>query len=125
MLAASRADLLVDPAQDRRQVRGGHKLIAGKPDLQLLVGGAPPQIPRPYDTDTDKRDREEKPRAYAETAIPVYLLIDRDACETLVYSDPDDGAYSMITRRPFGKTISLPAPVGITLDTEPLKDWVR
>jgi Uma2 family endonuclease len=78
-----------------------------------------------YDTDTDKRDREDKPRAYAETGIPVYLLIDRDACETLVYSEPDDGAYSMIARRPFGKTIALPAPVGITLDTEPLKDWVR
>lgn len=78
-----------------------------------------------YDTDTDKRDREDKPRAYAETGIPVYLLIDRDSCETLVYSEPDDGAYGNIARRSFGKTIALPAPVGITLDTEPLKDWVR
>ncbi|MFK4186061.1 hypothetical protein ACI2L4_18875 [Streptomyces sparsogenes] len=26
---------------------------------------------------------------------------------------------------PFGKAITLPPPVGITLDTEPLKDWVR
>ncbi|MDT0452094.1 hypothetical protein [Streptomyces hesseae] len=25
----------------------------------------------------------------------------------------------------FGKTLALPDPVGIELDTEPLKDWVR
>jgi Uma2 family endonuclease len=75
--------------------------------------------------DTDKRDREDKPRAYAQTGIPVYLLIDRESRETLVYSEPDGGAYGNIARRCFGKTIALPAPVGITLDTEPLKDWVR
>lgn len=78
-----------------------------------------------YDTDTDKRDREEKPAAYAETGIPVYLLVDRDTCETLVYSEPDAGSYTKILRRPFGKTIEIPAPVGFALDTEPLKDWVR
>jgi Uma2 family endonuclease len=78
-----------------------------------------------YDTDTDKRDREEKPRAYAETGIPVYLLIDRDSCEVLVYSEPEDGGYGTITRRSFGRAVTLPSPVEITLDTEPLKDWVR
>ncbi|WP_420543055.1 hypothetical protein [Streptomyces niveus] len=26
---------------------------------------------------------------------------------------------------PFGKTVVLPDPVGITLETEQLKDWVR
>jgi len=25
---------------------------------------------------------------------------------------------------PFGKRVELPVPVGIDLDTEPLKDWV-
>ncbi|MGW2838325.1 Uma2 family endonuclease [Streptomyces sp. NPDC001493] len=78
-----------------------------------------------YDADTDKRDREEKPAAYAETGIPLYLLVDRDTCETLVYSEPDAGSYAKILRRPFGKPIEIPAPVGFTLDTEPLKDWVR
>jgi Uma2 family endonuclease len=78
-----------------------------------------------YDTDTDKRDREHKPRAYAETGIPVYLLIDREVCETLVHSEPEDGSYSTLVRRPFGKHVELPAPVGIVLETEPLKEWVR
>jgi Uma2 family endonuclease len=78
-----------------------------------------------YDTDTDKRDREEKPRAYAETGIPVYLLIDRDSCEVLVHAEPEGGVYSNLIRRPFGKRVELPEPVGIVLDTEPLKGWVR
>ncbi|WP_441245342.1 Uma2 family endonuclease [Kitasatospora sp. McL0602] len=78
-----------------------------------------------YDTDTDRRDREEKPRAYAEAGIPVYLLIDRDSCETLVHSEPENGAYSLLTRRPFGKRLDLPEPVGIALDTDPFKEWVR
>ena len=51
-----------------------------------------------YDADTDHRDRVEKPRAYAQTNIPVYLLIDRDSCEVTVYSEPDGGRYEMPTR---------------------------
>ncbi|MFI9782172.1 Uma2 family endonuclease [Kitasatospora sp. NPDC051984] len=78
-----------------------------------------------YDSGTDRRDREEKPRAYAETGIPVYLLIDRDSCEVLVHSEPEDGQYVSLVRRPLGKTVVLPDPVGISLDTEPLKAWVR
>ncbi|MEU8842254.1 Uma2 family endonuclease [Streptomyces roseus] len=78
-----------------------------------------------YDTDTDARDRHEKPRGYAETGIPVYLLIDRDACEVTVHSEPDGSRYESVRTVPFGKDIVLPDPVGITLQTEPLKDWVR
>ncbi|MBB1255760.1 Uma2 family endonuclease [Streptomyces alkaliterrae] len=78
-----------------------------------------------YAGDTDKRDRGEKPSAYAQTGIPVYLLIDRDTCETLVYGEPEGGAYTKLVRRRFGKPVELPAPVGFSLDTEPLKDWVR
>ncbi|RAJ36071.1 Uma2 family endonuclease [Kitasatospora sp. SolWspMP-SS2h] len=78
-----------------------------------------------YDRDTDRRDRDEKPRAYAETGIPVYLLVDRDGGEVLVHSEPEDGRYVSLVRRPFGKPAVLPDPVRITLDTEPLKAWVR
>lgn len=78
-----------------------------------------------YDSDTDRRDRVEKPRAYAETGIPVYLLVDREAGEVTVFSEPDGVRYESTKTVPFGKRIELPAPVGITLDTEPLKTWVR
>ncbi|MEU7281836.1 Uma2 family endonuclease [Streptomyces sp. NPDC045431] len=77
------------------------------------------------DPDTDQRDRVEKPRAYAETGIPVYLLIDRDSCEIKVHSQPDGTRYELVNTVPFGKSVTLPDPVGIELDTEPLKDWVH
>ncbi len=78
-----------------------------------------------YDEDTDRRDRVEKPRAYAETGIPVYLLIDRDSCEVKVHSGPDGVRYEQVVTVPYGKTVTLPDPVGIELDTEPLKNWTR
>ncbi|MFD5965904.1 Uma2 family endonuclease [Streptomyces sp. NPDC060311] len=78
-----------------------------------------------YDSDTDRRDRVDKPRAYAETGIPVYLLIDRDTCEVKVHSRPDGGRYETVQTLSFGKEVALPEPVGICLDTEPLKNWVR
>lgn len=78
-----------------------------------------------FDPDTDRRDREDKPRAYAETGIPLYLLIDRDRGETVVYCDPADGAYITIVTRPFGKPVHLPAPVDLTLETDALFGWVR
>lgn len=79
-----------------------------------------------YDFDTDKRDREEKPRAYAETGIPVYLLIDRTLGEVVVQSGPDSrGVYAHQDRYAFGAEVRVPEPVNVVLDTEPLKGWVR
>lgn len=78
-----------------------------------------------YDCDTDRRDQVEKPCAYAETDIPVHLLIDRNSGEPTVHSEPDGTRYELTRTVPFGKPVTLPAPVAITLDTEPLKRWVH
>ncbi|MFI5983092.1 Uma2 family endonuclease [Streptomyces sp. NPDC051555] len=78
-----------------------------------------------WDSDTDRRDRVEKPLAYAQTGIPVYLLIDRSKGVLVVHSDPDGACYETVRTVPFGREVRLPDPVGITLNTEPLKDWVR
>ncbi|MFD7163287.1 Uma2 family endonuclease [Streptomyces violascens] len=78
-----------------------------------------------WDSDIHRRDHVEKPQAYAETGIPVYLLIDRATCEISVYSEPEGRRYAAVRTLPFGKNIELPEPVGITLQTEQLKDWVR
>lgn len=76
-----------------------------------------------HDRDTDRRDRIEKPDGYAAAGIPVYLLVDRDACSVVVHSDPEGGVYRAVTARPFGSEIELPDPVGITLATEKLKEY--
>ena len=76
-----------------------------------------------YDADTDRRDRVEKPDGYAAAGIPVYLLIDRDDGSVTVFTEPEDGRYRQQVNRPFGATVKLPAPVNITLDTDPLKEF--
>ncbi|MFJ5550035.1 Uma2 family endonuclease [Streptomyces sp. NPDC093225] len=77
------------------------------------------------DPDTDRRDRREKRDGYAAADIPVYLLIDRDAQELVVYAEPVRGKYARRTTYPYGAQVKLPSPVAITLDTEKLKDYVR
>ncbi|MFE4968408.1 Uma2 family endonuclease [Streptomyces sp. NPDC056660] len=78
-----------------------------------------------YDSDTHNRDRVEKPRAYAEAGIPVYLLIDRDNLSILVHSNPDlEDGYRDIHVVKLGGKVTLPEPVGIELDTEELKQYV-
>ncbi|MDT9692637.1 Uma2 family endonuclease [Streptomyces sp. P9(2023)] len=79
-----------------------------------------------YDRDTDRRDRVEKPAAYAEAGIPVYLLVDRDRGTVTVHSEPERGVYATVVTRAFGHPVVLPAPVGLTLeDTDVLKNYVR
>lgn len=80
-----------------------------------------------FDGDTNSRDRQEKPAAYAAAGIPVYLLVDRDCCEVVVHFNPapERGRYLDIHRAPFGEQVVLPDPIGITLDTESLKNYVR
>jgi Uma2 family endonuclease len=78
-----------------------------------------------YDSDTDQRDRKEKPVAYGAAGIPFYLLIDRDACTVKLYSDPEpEVGYREIRKVPFGDRLLLPEPLGIELDTERLKQYV-
>ncbi|MEU5516057.1 Uma2 family endonuclease [Streptomyces griseoaurantiacus] len=76
-----------------------------------------------HDRDTDRRDRIDKPVGYAEAEIPVYLLIDRDHHTVVVHSEPKDGRYRQTPSYPWGATVELPPPVGITLDTEQLKKY--
>ncbi|MFK0045219.1 Uma2 family endonuclease [Streptomyces sp. NPDC090741] len=76
-----------------------------------------------HDADTDRRDRKEKRDGYVAAGIPVYLLIDRQNCTVTVHSDPGGGSYRESPSFPHGATVKLLDPVGITLDTEPLKDY--
>ena len=76
-----------------------------------------------HDSDTNQRDRVEKPDGYAAAGIPVYLLIDRDDCTVTVFTHPEDGRYRQQVNAPFGAPVEIPDPVNITLNTEPLKEF--
>lgn len=63
------------------------------------------------------RDREQKRRGYAAAKIPLYMLVDRESAEVVLYSEPRDGRYLADVRVPFGKSLDLPEPLSFTLDT--------
>lgn len=72
-----------------------------------------------------RRDRVEKPAAYARAYIPVYLPVDREARAVTVFSEPEHGAYTSAVTLSCGCAVVLPDPVGVTLEAEELKAYVR
>ncbi|MFF0571217.1 Uma2 family endonuclease [Streptomyces sp. NPDC004041] len=79
--------------------------------------------PRAADFVGLERDRVEKPDGYAVAGIPVYLLVDREACSVTAFTEPEKGTYRSATTRPFGAVVELPEPAGFALDTEKLKEY--
>ncbi|MGV9356786.1 Uma2 family endonuclease [Streptomyces misionensis] len=77
-----------------------------------------------YDSDTDRRDRQEKPVAYGAAGIPFYLLVDRDDHTVTLFSDPTPGVgYRDTHKEAFGARLTIPPPLGVELDTEELKHY--
>ncbi|MCX3060759.1 hypothetical protein [Streptomyces beihaiensis] len=68
-----------------------------------------------------------KKAADAAADIPVYLQVDRDAGAVVMHSKPDveRAEYRDVHTAHFGERVCLPDPVGIELDTEQLKQYVR
>ncbi len=62
-------------------------------------------------------DRVEKRDAYAQAAIPVYLLVDRHHGEVTVFLAPERGQYTQQAVAKFGAPLHLPAPFDFELDT--------
>lgn len=62
-------------------------------------------------------DRVDKRRGYAIAGVPLYLLVDRNHCESVLFSQPDVEAqdYRADIRVPFGSDLELPAPFSFTL----------
>ncbi|TDD88136.1 Uma2 family endonuclease [Actinomadura darangshiensis] len=63
------------------------------------------------------QDREAKRTGYARAGIPYYLLVDRDEERVVLFSGPDGKDYGHTDQVPIGKTLPLPEPFGIELDT--------
>jgi Uma2 family endonuclease len=61
-------------------------------------------------------DRDSKRRGYAQAKIPLYLLIDRKAERTVLFSEPVQGDYAVADSRPIGEPVPLPEPFAFTLE---------
>ncbi len=77
-----------------------------------------------FDRDSHRRDCEDKVAAYGLTEIPIYLVIDRAVAKVTAYSRPLNGRYGYVEVYDMGEQVALPEPVSLTLDTEPLQEWI-
>ena len=71
---------------------------------------------------SQRRARAEKPRAYAQGGVPLYLLIDKFASPPAVtlFSEPGDNGYGRRQTATAGRSLELPEPFGITVDAASL-----
>ena len=87
-------------------------------ECELLASGAllVAEVVSPW---SRRRDREQKPRAYAQGGVPLYLLIDRFAKPPTVtlFSQPGEDGYGQRQVAAAGEPLRLPKPFGIGLDT--------
>lgn len=99
-------DLII--ASDGAPQSGDNELLA--PGVLLVA-----EVVSPW---SRRRDRQVKPRAYANGAVPLYLLIDSLAMPpaVTVYSEPGPEGYAHTQTATAGH-LRLPAPFSITLDT--------
>lgn len=63
-------------------------------------------------------DLHKKPHAYASAGVPVYLVVDRQRCLVLLYTDPRQGRYGTRTEHRPGEICHLPASVGAPVSVE-------
>lgn len=61
-------------------------------------------------------DRDGKRRGYAAAGIPLYLLVDREAKRTVLFSGPGRGDYRTVSTRLIAEPVELPAPFGFALE---------
>ncbi|EFL31737.1 conserved hypothetical protein [Streptomyces viridochromogenes DSM 40736] len=89
-----------------------------------LFRGAPPWMPCQGVTmvlevtfTRPEIDRVAKRRCYARGGIPCYLLVDRDADSTTLFTEPEQGDYLHSRTAAFGRPLTLPEPFAFDLDT--------
>lgn len=64
-----------------------------------------------------KSDRTNKPREYAQSNVPLYLLVDTSARTVTLYREPQGATYRVQTPVAFGANLALPEPFAGDLDT--------
>ncbi|MFE0181700.1 Uma2 family endonuclease [Streptomyces olivaceus] len=89
-----------------------------------LFRGAPPWMPcegvslvLEVTSPGPRTDREIKHRCYARGALPLYLLVDREASAITLFSDPESDVYRRHRTVALGEPLALPAPFSFDLDT--------
>lgn len=102
--ASKRPDLMVI----RREAANFDGCYVG-PDISLVV--------EVTSHGTAKIDRTGKRAFYASARAPLYLIVDLEHEEVVLFSEPKDTDYAIRVRVALGEPLDLPGPFDLTLDT--------
>ncbi|GAA1866006.1 Uma2 family endonuclease [Actinomadura bangladeshensis] len=101
-------DMVLAPAE-LRLFRGAREWMEVEPEGISMVVEVTSSRP--------EHDRGGKRTGYARAGIPFYLLVDRDERTVTLFSGTDGTDYRHTDQVPFGKSLPLPEPFEIELDT--------
>ncbi|WP_433472883.1 Uma2 family endonuclease [Spirillospora sp. CA-142024] len=101
-------DMVIAPAELR--------LFRGAPEWMRVASDGIAMVVEVTST-RPKTDRGSKRYGYARAGIPLYLLVDRGEERVVLFSGPDGKDYGHIDQVQIGKTLPLPEPFEIELDT--------
>ncbi|MGA5894636.1 Uma2 family endonuclease [Streptomyces venetus] len=62
-------------------------------------------------------DLTDKAEVYGRAGVPVYLVLDMQEQQAIVYGSPSAKGYELRLSKPFGEKLDIPDPFGCTLDT--------
>ncbi|MFC9683297.1 Uma2 family endonuclease [Streptomyces sp. NPDC056948] len=62
-------------------------------------------------------DLTDKAEVYGRAGVPVYLVLDMQEQQAIVYGSPSVKGYELRLSKPFGEKLDIPDPFGCTLDT--------
>ncbi len=115
---------LIVPVAEGRQGRVIPDITFAPAPLDLLLD-APTSMPArgvamvvEITSSSPDHDRNAKRRAYAAAQIPLYLLVDRQRHEVILYGDLVRNEYSSTSTVRLGSGVKLPEPFSFTLETE-------
>jgi Uma2 family endonuclease len=81
------------------------------------------EVTSPTSPDTVLNDRTTKPVEYAKAGVPLYLLVDQELAKWTLFGLAEGWQrYQVVADGAYGDEISLPAPLGFSIETT---DWPR
>ncbi|MFC4500854.1 MULTISPECIES: Uma2 family endonuclease [Streptomyces] len=66
---------------------------------------------------TRREDLTDKVEVYGKVGVPIYLILDMQEEEAIVYGSPSTKGYEVRFSKPFGEKLYIPDPFGCSLDT--------
>ncbi|WSQ10751.1 Uma2 family endonuclease [Streptomyces sp. NBC_01231] len=115
--------LFVFPGQERAygpDIHAAHERVY-ETDSNRLEGEALSFVAELTSPSTRVDDLTDKVETYGKAGVPVYLVLDMQEEQAIVFGSPSAQGYEVRLTKPFGEKLDIPAPFNCTLDTTGFK----